>query len=80
MTAEKYYNLDEADDIRGFFNIAAFKIDQATRNEIENVISALSVTWQYMPPESMIENYYAVYRKYYTKEYLLLIQKIVQRY
>lgn len=80
VTAEKYYNLDEADDIRGFFNIAAFKIDQATRNEIENVISALSVTWQYMPPESMIENYYAVYRKYYTKEYLLLIQKIVQRY
>ena len=33
-----------------------------------------------MPPESMIENYYAVYRKYYTKEYLLLIQKIVQWY
>ena len=80
VTAEKYYNLDESDDIRFFFNIAAFKIDQATRNEIENVISALSVTWQYMPPESMIENYYAVYRKYYTEKQLLLIQNIVRRY
>ena len=46
VTAEKYYNVDEIDDVRGFFNIAAFKIDQSTRAEIENVILALSVKWQ----------------------------------
>lgn len=80
VNAKKYYNMDEADDIRGFFNIAAFKVDQSTRDEIENIISALSVTWKYIPPESMINNYYAVYSKYYTEKQFDLIQKIVWRY
>lgn len=80
VTAEKYYNLDEADDIRGFFNIAAFRVDKSTRDEIENVILALSVTWRYIPAESMIDNYYAVYRKYYMEKHFSLIRKIVERY
>ena len=80
VTAEKYYNANETDDIRGFFNIAAFKIDQSTRDELENVISALSVTWRYIPPESMIDNYYAVYIKYYMDNQFSHICKIVERY
>ena len=31
VAAEKYYNVDEIDDLHGFFNIAAFKVDQSTR-------------------------------------------------
>ena len=80
VTAEKYYNVDETDDVRGFFNIAAFKIDQSTRAEIENVILALSVTWQYIPSAEMMGNYYDVYKKYYTEKQVNLLQKIEQRY
>ncbi len=80
VTAEKYYNMDESDDIRGFFNIAAFRIDQSTRSEIENVILALSVTWQYIPSEKMMDNYYAIYKKYYTEKQFSLLQQIVERY
>lgn len=80
VTAKKYYNVDEIDDVRGFFNIAAFIIDQSTRTEIDNVISALSVKWQYIPSDEMLGNYYSVYEKYYTKRQVSLVQNIVQRY
>lgn len=80
VTAKKFYNVDEIDEIRGFFNIAAFRIDSSTRSEIENVISALSVTWQYIPSEKMVNNYYNVYKKYYTEKQFSLIQKTVERY
>lgn len=80
VTAEKYYNVEESDDIRGFFNIAAFRADQSTRSEIENVILALSVAWQYIPSEKMLNNYYAVYKTYYTEKQFSLLQKIVERH
>lgn len=64
----------------GFLILRLSKIDQSTRDELENVISALSVTWRYIPPESMIDNYYAVYSKYYMDNQFSHICKIVERY
>lgn len=48
VTAEKYYMVDKEDYIAGLSNIGAFIVTEETRKNIRNVISALSMSWEYL--------------------------------
>ena len=69
VVAEKYISIQE-DDI--FPNIGAFKINDDTDKYIDNIFSALTITWNYMPREQELYLYKSFYERYYTFDDLKL--------
>lgn len=59
-SSEKYYDLTDPKT-----NIAAFRVDNSTRSNILDVFSALTITWQYIPPMKDIKKYVEVYNSFY---------------
>jgi predicted O-methyltransferase YrrM len=52
------------------WGIGAFQVTDDTWKYIENVFSALIVTWKYIPPTNQLEAYRKWYSKFYDKELL----------
>lgn len=59
-------------------SIGAFRIIDDTYKYIENVFSALTITWQYLPSEEEIEQYRNFYARYYDEEKLELFDFAVK--
>lgn len=72
VSGEKYFNL--ADHLP---NIGAFRITEETRINIENVFSALSITWGYPVDAEILIDYRNIYQSYYPEECLKLFDQIV---
>lgn len=64
---EKFLNLERETEKRHdrYPNIAAFTINEHTREYIENVFLALTLTWHYLPADNEV----AIYREFYEKHY-----------
>lgn len=56
--ADKYFMFDESAERRkGFANIGAFKLTESTKQNLANVVSALSNTWYYFPDDKQWSSY-----------------------
>lgn len=53
---EKYINHDE-DRLVGYPNIAAFVVDDSTRENIDNLFLSLFITWKYIPKSDQLNDY-----------------------
>lgn len=73
VSGEKYFNLTD-----GLPNIGAFRITQETWANIENVFSALSITWCYLESLETLIEYRKQYQKFYPEECLKLFDQIVR--
>lgn len=76
IVGEKMIGVDPS-EISGYPNIGALKITKDTKKYIENVFSALLITWQYMLSEKQIKLYRDFYLKYYGKNYSEIFDKAV---
>lgn len=70
---EKYLNFHD-----GNLNIGAIQIGEETRENIANVFSTFSITWQYFPKISEILTYRKIYAKYYDEECMELFDIFVE--
>ena len=73
VSGEKYFNLAD-----GLPNIGAFRITEETRANIENVFSALSITWCYLESLETLIEYRKQYQRFYPRECLKLFDQIVR--
>lgn len=72
VSGEKYFNL-----IKRLPNIGAFRITEETMLNIENVFSALSITWGYFVDAEILMDYRKIYQSFYPEECLKLFDQIV---
>ena len=73
--AEKILDIDDDGCIN---NIGAFVINDDTDRYIENVFSALAMTWNYVPDGKLLELYREHYRKYYDSDMMTLYDVAVK--
>ncbi|MBQ3451132.1 MAG: class I SAM-dependent methyltransferase [Selenomonadaceae bacterium] len=76
VTAEKFLNFDEQALFR-YPNIAAFKVNQQTVDNIDNVFLTLILCWKYLPPEEQIVTYRRLYRRFYPVELCEIFQEAI---
>ena len=67
VVGEKYMNFDPSRDEK-IPNIAAFVMDNNTKQHIDNILLSLLPTWRYMPDELQIQAYREAIRKLYPNE------------
>lgn len=58
-------------------NIAAFVIDEETKESIADIFSALTVTWNYAPKECEIDLYKNFYERRYQADKCLLFEQAI---
>lgn len=76
ITGEKYWDIIQIE--QGILpNIAAVQINDSTRKTMENVFTALSINWFYIPELEVIQKYRQFYEKQYNQECLTLFDAIV---
>ena len=75
VVAEKILDIDDDGCIN---NIGAFVINDDTDRYIENVFSALAMTWNYVPDGKLLELYREHYRKYYDSDMMTLYDVAVK--
>lgn len=56
------------DNQYNYIGLGAFEITKETREYIENIFSALLITWNYMPDSAQLGLYREHYQKYYSDE------------
>ena len=80
VVADKFVNYlpDAVDMIYHYPNIAAFQINEHTRENIENVFLALILRWRYFPQRDHIRAYYDVYQKNYSPELCKLFEEALK--
>lgn len=81
VTAEKFLNFVEQEYEKVAFsypNIAAFQINEQTRENIDQVFLSLMINWNYPPHPNEINLYRAHYRRYYPKELLEIYNEAVK--
>ncbi len=59
-------------------NIAAFIVSEDTTKYIDNIFSALMVTWKYLPGQQEIQLYRDFYNKYYASENLKMFDMALE--
>ena len=59
-------------------NIAAFQVDKSTVDNIDDVFSALTLTWNYKPSDSEIGIYKAWYQKHFGESSCRLFEQAVE--
>lgn len=74
IVAEKFYGME--DD--SLLNIGAFVINEDTDKYINNVFSALTLTWKYFPKEKELSLYRNFYQKYYDDKSMVLFDVAVK--
>ena len=72
VTAKKFLNFvpeDAAGNIRSSYpNIAAFQVNEQTKEHIENLFLLLTLNWHYAPSQNEIKIYREFYRRYYSAD------------
>lgn len=71
VSGDKYWNV--GDDIT---NIAAFVVSAETRKKIMDVISSLSITWEYLPSFISLKKYMDEYKRNYDDDSFSLLKII----
>lgn len=78
VSATKYYMLDEDNFSFGLSNIAAFQINEETREHIADVFSALSNHWAYFFNPEDEEKYLKIMGANYNAEYVHYLKRIME--
>lgn len=74
VTAEKFLNfIPELDSFSGnvrsaYPNIAAFKVNEQTRLNVDNVFLILTLNWYYAPSNAEIKIYREFYKRHYSED------------
>ena len=76
VAKEKFLNCDPVS--KKYPNIGAFSVDEQTREHIENVFMALTLTWHYLPKEEEINIYREFYAKHYPAELVEIFDETVK--
>ena len=76
VTAEKFLNFDENELFR-YPNIAAFKINEQTAENIENAFLTLILRRVYLPSEEQLVAYRRHYRRFYPAEPCEIFQEAI---
>lgn len=74
VQAKKYYML-ETQNLHDQ-NIAAFEITRDTKRSIQDIVSALSITWTYWFDDEVLEKYRAVIKENYEESVVLQFNEI----
>ena len=82
VTAEKFLNwFPETPEVKWYPfkypNIAAFKVNEQTRANIENVFLTMILRWAYMPSEEEIVLYRNHYRRFYSDTLCQIFQEAI---
>lgn len=72
VSGKKYFNFENS-----FPNIAAFEITEETILNIDNVFSALSITWNHLVNINVLMGYRTLFEMFYSKDCLKLFDQIV---
>lgn len=82
VTADKFLNfvpLDAAGNIRSSYpNIAAVRINEQTRANIENVFLLFTLNWHYAPSEAEIKIYREFYHRHYSQNLVDIFNETVK--
>ncbi len=65
VVADKFFNEDNSNN-ENMPNIAGFVLTEETGKHLENLFSALSITWAYYPSVEELQIYREHYKKYYS--------------
>lgn len=76
VTAEKFLSFMPEDLFR-YPNIAAFRINEQTLENIDNVFLSLILCWKYLPAEEQLVTYRKLYQKFYSAELCEIFQEAV---
>lgn len=71
VSDEKYKNNDISRK-ENFSNIGMFQVTSDTLKYIENVFSALSISWSYYPGDAMVKQYLDFYKRFYPNNLITL--------
>lgn len=74
VSEEKFLNYESK---KYYPNIGAFRVDEQTRQNIENVFLALMLRWDYIPNKNEIDIYRAFYNKHYPANLVEIFDKAV---
>lgn len=77
VTAEKFLNFQPDSELFRYPNIAAFKVNEQTRDNIENVFLTMILRWSYLPPEAELVLYREHYRRFYPEELCAIFQDAI---
>ena len=78
VTAHEKFLNSQAANTFNYPNIGAFRIDESTRANIENVFLALMLTWNYLPKDDEVKIYREFYQKHYPEELLTIFDEAVR--
>lgn len=78
VSADKYVNFDSSDNFV-FPNIAAFGINQKTLESVYDLISSLTLSWEYFPTEKELDLYTDVINKNYESSFVELWNKVIEQ-
>ncbi len=76
VTAEKFLNFQPDEELFRYPNIAAFKVNEQTAANIENVFLSLILRWNYFPDEQ-VKIYRQHYRRFYSDALVEIFQDAV---
>lgn len=75
VAEEKFLNYEPEGN---YPNIGAFRVNEQTYNNIENVFLALMLTWHYLPKDDEITIYRDFYNKYYPAKLVNIFDETVR--
>ena len=76
VTAEKFLNFIP-EDLFQYPNIAAFRVNEQTTENVENVFLSLILCWKYLPSEEQLLVYRKLYQKFYSAELCEIFQEAI---
>jgi len=76
ISAEKYFNFLD-NDIEFIPNIAAFKVTDQTKLNLIDVISSLSITWEYQISSKEKQIYSDILNRFYSTDEIIIWNKIL---
>lgn len=77
VTAEKFLNFQPDSELFRYPNIAAFKVNEQTRDNIENVFLTMILRWSYLPSEAELVLYREHYCRFYPEELCAIFQDAI---
>ncbi|MBR3745336.1 MAG: hypothetical protein IKN27_00025, partial [Selenomonadaceae bacterium] len=77
VTAEKFLNFQPDEEFFRYPNIAAFKINEQTAANIENIFLALILRWYYWPTDEQVKIYRQHYKRFYVDALCEIFQEAV---
>ena len=79
VTAEKFLNFLPDNNSKFVYpNIAAFKVNEHTRSNIENIFLTMTLRWAYLPSKGEINLYRTHYQRHYPKELCAIFNEAIK--